>query len=208
MATLEDLRKRIQRLEDIKAIEQLQRIYGYYRDYADWQNIVDLFADKSEGVSVEIADMGVYKGKEGVKRFYIQLLGARPPRPGMLSIQMQVQGVVTIGEDGKTACGRWYGFAMEALPTASLHEGELRQTWTHGCYENEYVKEDGKWKIKKLHYSLIFRTPYEDGWLKTPVIGQLGPSREVPPDAPSTFYHPYPSRQRLPYHYKHPITEK
>jgi hypothetical protein len=206
MATLEELQSRIQRLEDIKAIEKLQRIYGYYRDYADWQKIVDLFSDSAE--SVEVADLGVYKGKKGVKKFYLELMGAEPPRPGMLSLQMNVQGVVTVNPDGRTASGRWYGWAMEALPAVSIHYGELRQTWTHGIYENEYVKENGKWLFKKLYYSLIFRTPYEDGWLKTPVIGQNGPSQEVPPDALSTNYHPYPSRWRPPYHYTHPITGK
>ena len=206
MATLEELQSRIQKLEDIKAIEKLQRIYGYYRDYADWQEIVDLFSDNAE--SVEVADLGVYKGKKGVKKFYLELMGAESPRPGMLSLQMNVQGVVTVNPDGRTASGRWYGWAMEALPAVSIHYGELRQTWTHGIYENEYVKENGKWLFKKLYYSLIFRTPYEDGWLKTPVIGQNGPSKEVPPDAPSTNYHPYPSRWRPPYHSTHPITGK
>jgi hypothetical protein len=206
MATLENLQARIQRLEDIKDVEKLQRIYGYYRDYAEWDKIVDLFSDDSE--SVEVADQGVYKGKEGVKRYYLRLLGGKPPKPGMLSLKMQLQGVVTISPDGRTANGRWYGWAMEAIPTASLHEGDLRQVWTHGLYENEYIKENVTWLFKKVHYNLIFRTPYEDGWLKTPVVAQLGQSAEVPPDAPPTAYHPYPSRQRLPYHYKHPVTGK
>ncbi|MGD0794624.1 MAG: nuclear transport factor 2 family protein [Dehalococcoidales bacterium] len=206
MATLQELQARIQRLEDVKAIEKLQRIYGYYRDYADWDKIVDLFSDKAE--SVEVADLGVYKGKAGVRRFYQKLLGAEAPGPGMLSLKMQLQGVITLDPDGQTASGRWYGWGMEALPAASLHHGELRQTWTFGVYENKYVKENGKWLFKKLLFSLTFRTPYEDGWLKTPVIGQNGPSKEVPPDAPPANYHPYPSRFRLPYHYMHPITGK
>ena len=36
MATLEELQARIQRLDDIKQVERLQRIYGYYRDYSEW----------------------------------------------------------------------------------------------------------------------------------------------------------------------------
>ncbi|HSW57273.1 MAG TPA: nuclear transport factor 2 family protein [Dehalococcoidales bacterium] len=206
MLTLESLQNRVRRLEDIKDIERLQGIYGYYRDYAEWDKIVDLYSERAD--SVEIADQGVYKGKEGIKRYYLKLLGAKPPRPGMLSLQIQLQGVITVSPDGNTARGRWYGWAMEALPTASIHEGELRQVWTHGIYENEYVKENGKWLFSKVHYSLIFRTPYEDGWLKTPVVGQIGPSLEVPPDAPPTAYHPYPSRRRVPYHYPNPVTGK
>jgi hypothetical protein len=208
MATLEELQERIQRLDDIKQIEQLQKIFGYYQDYGEWQKIADLFADSDP--SVEEADRGVYKGKESVRRYYIDLLGNgnKPPRPGILSILFQLQGVVTLDPGGKTAKGRWYGMGMEAKPTASLHEGELRQTWINGIYENEYVKEDGKWKIKHLHFNLTFRTPYEAGWLKVPVVGQNGPDPAVLPDAPSTSYAPYPSGYHVPVHFKHPVTGK
>ena len=72
MAPLEELQSRVQRLEDIKQIERLQRIYGYYRDYGEWEKIVDLFSDNAE--SIEVADHGVYKGKEGIRRYYIDLI--------------------------------------------------------------------------------------------------------------------------------------
>ena len=70
MATLEEIEKRLQRLNDIKEIERLQNIYGYYCDYFEFDKVVDLFSDNAE--SVEVGDHGVYKGKEGV-------------RPGMIS---------------------------------------------------------------------------------------------------------------------------
>jgi hypothetical protein len=206
MATLEELQARIQRLDDIKQVERLQKIYGYYLDYGEWQKIVDLFAD--DGPSVEEADRGAYRGKESVRRYYIDLLGngLRPRRRGLLSVLFQLQGVVSLEPGGRAARGRWYGMGMEAKPVASLHDGELRQTWINGIYENEYVKEGGLWKIKKLHFYLTFRTPFEDGWLKVPVVGQHGPDREVPPDAPPTVYEPYPSDYRVPIHFKHPVT--
>jgi len=209
MATVEELQKRIQRLEDIKQIERLQRIYGYYHDYEDWEKVVDLFSDNAD--SVEMADHGVYKGKESIRRYFIDLIkGGKDARPriGYMSIAMQMQGVVTVDPDGVNAKGRWYGFLAEARPTLSLHEGELRQLWAHGIYENEYIKENGKWLFKKLHFFLNFRTPYEDGWLKTPVVGHNGPSIEVPPDAPPTSFFPYPSGVHFPVHFKHPITGK
>ena len=150
MASLEELQRRIQRLEDVKQIERLQRIYGYYRDYGEWEKVVDLFSDDAE--SIEVADHGVYKGKEGIRKYYIDLIKGgkdRKPRTGLMSIAMQFQGVVTVDPDGKNAMGRWHGFLMEARPTLTLHEGELRQTWGHGIYENEYVKEAGTWKFMK-----------------------------------------------------------
>ena len=66
MLTLEGIQARVQRLEDIKQVEQLQRIYGYYRDSGEWEKVVDLFSDNAR--SVEVADHGVYKGKAGIRR--------------------------------------------------------------------------------------------------------------------------------------------
>jgi hypothetical protein len=207
-ATLEELQARIQRLDDIKQVEQLQKIYGYYMDYSEWEKVVDLFAD--DDPTVEEADRGVYRGKVGIRRYYVDLLGngGKPQRPGWLSIQFQLQGVVTIDVGATTAKGRWYAMGMEAKPTTSLHEGELRQTWISGVYENDYVKENGKWKIKKLHFYLTFRTPFEDGWLKVPVVGFHGPDPVAKPDEPTTVHSPYPSGYHVPVHYKHPITGK
>jgi hypothetical protein len=209
MATLEELAARLTRLNDMKQVEKLQYIYGYYRDYSEWQKVVDLFTE--DDPSVEIADYGVYKGKEGIRKFYIDLLGGGPgrkPCPGHLSILFQLQGVVTLEPGNNTAKGRWYGMGMEARSIVALHEGELRQTWIHGIYENEYVKEEGKWKFKKIHFNLNFRTPFEEGWLKVPVVGQLGPDLEIPPDEPPTAYYPYPSGYHVPFSFKHPITGK
>ena len=209
MATIEELEARIQRLDDIKQVEKLQRIYGYYRDYQDWEKVVDLWSDKAE--SIEVADHGVYKGKEGVRRYYIELIkGGKDakPRLGVMSIALQLQGVVSVEPGGTYAQGRFYGLLMEARPTLSLHEGELKQTWGHGIYENKYVKENGQWLFSKMHFFLNFRTPYEDGWLVTPVVGQNGPDPNIPPDAPPTQWHPYPEGYHFPILFKHPITGK
>ena len=98
MATLEGLQARITRLDDIKKIEDLQRIYGYYQDYGEWQKVVDLFTD--DDPSVEESDRGVYRGKESVRRYFIDLLGngGKPARPGWLNIMFQMQGVITVSE--------------------------------------------------------------------------------------------------------------
>ena len=200
------LEDRLRIVEDVKAIKKLQRIYGYYLDYGMWDEVVDLFSDNAE--SVEAADSGVFLGKAGVKRFFIGVMKANSvpkgaPPPGELHAAMIGQPVVSIAPGGNAAYGRWQSLEC----AAGLVEGTLRQYWAHGIYENEYVKENGKWKFKKLHFHLTFRTPYEDGWLKTPVIGSCThPS--VKPDKPSTNYRPYPEVATVPFHYKHPITGK
>lgn len=211
MPTLESIQARVTRLEDIKRIEHLQRIYGYYRDNAEWRKVVDLFSDNAE--SVEIADHGVYKGKAGVERFYIDLIQGgkdRAPRYGTLSIALQLQGVVTVDPDGVNAKGRWYGFMMEARPALSLHEGELRQTWGHGIYENEYVKEDGVWKFKKIRWHINFSAKAGTGFVKPERVAAIKPGSKLSGPEPNErdvrFSHAYPSGYIFPFHFDHPVT--
>ncbi len=67
-----DLARRAQRLDDEQAIENLQKIYGYYVDRRMWDEVADLFAANG---TIEMAQMGVYVGKARVRRF---LEPARP----------------------------------------------------------------------------------------------------------------------------------
>lgn len=194
---VEALEARIRLQEDIEEIKKVQRMYGYYLDNHMLDDAIDLFADAAE--SVEISDHGVFKGKGGIKRFFKEVLGkgGQQQPPWALYLVLQHQGVVNINPDRETAQGRWHGW----MAGVTSQSGIPRQFLGHGIYENEYVKEGGKWKIKKLYFNLTFRTPYEDGWLKTPVIGQL-PQGAVGSDEPPTAYKPYPSGYVVPCHWK------
>jgi hypothetical protein len=197
---MEELEAKVTHMEDIQEIEHLQRKYGYYFDTQRWADILDLFSDNTE--SVEIVDHGIFFGKEGVKKVYWDLIGGGGKRDFPAWVQfiiIQIGGVVTVNRDGKTAEGRWQTWLCEAKPYGAFP----RQEWLHGYYENKYIKEGGKWKFLKLHWNNTFCSPFEDGWLKTPLMGWM-PFAEA--DAPPTAFHPYPSGYHLPYHYKHPIT--
>jgi hypothetical protein len=75
----------------------------------------------------------------------------------------------------------------------------------HGVYENEFIKEDGKWMFKKIFYSLHYRSPIAEGWAETPMIASgIAPASDAPP----TAYHPYPDIQLVAFHWKHPISGK
>ena len=203
-AKIKELEEKVQTINNIEQIEKLQRIYGYYLDNNLAQEIVDLFSDSTE--SVEIANRGVYLGKAGVKRFFVQNQSA--PRPAwVMGRHRQLQGVVNVDPSGITAKGRWQclfmsvnDFNTPSVPTAY---------WGYGVYENEYIKENNKWLFKKMHFNRIFFTPFQDGWVKTPDIRpnsiELNPTK---PDKPPTAYHPYPEEFIVPFHYKHPVTGK
>ncbi|HZF29377.1 MAG TPA: nuclear transport factor 2 family protein [Gammaproteobacteria bacterium] len=184
-------------LEDGYAIEKLQRIYGFYTDKQLWTQAADLFAANG---SIEVGGRGVYVGKERVLAF-LTSNGPELPQPGRLFDQMQLQPIVHVAPDGRTGKGRWHMFAQEA------QHGEYAN-WGLGVFENEYVKENGVWKIARLHLFTTMYTPYEDGWAKT-AIPNSGPSAELPPDRPpSVGYAAYPAAFVVPFHYENPVSGK
>ncbi len=209
---LEELEKEVTRLEDIQAIENLERIYGYYFDTRQMDKIVDLFSENTE--SVEIESHGQYLGKEGVRKMYLVGAGRQsqtrpgetsisvPPRPrgfGGGTTIIQIGGVITLAPDGKTAKGRWHTWLAESFPFG----GVMGQYWLHGNYENKFAKENGKWLFTKLYWNTTFYTRFETGWMVQPVVGFLPmPAADNPP----TAFYPYPSGYHLPYSFPHPIT--
>ena len=189
------LAQEVQLLEDENAIENLQRIYGFYIDKGFWSEAGDLFA--AEG-TIEVGGSGVFAGKSRVLE-YLRSLGAEFPQEGRLYDQMQLQPIVHVAPDGRTAKARWHLFSQEAI------HGEHAR-WGTGVYENEYIKQDGVWKISSLRLFTTMLTPYEDGWGKT-ALPMPGPIPGLPPDQPpSVTYEAYPAAFVAPFHFENPVS--
>jgi hypothetical protein len=195
-ATLEELAQRLARIEDARAVEYLHNAFSYYLDRWQWDDVADLFADHG---SIELAQRGVYVGKARVRAF-LDLFGPQGLRQGELFDHVQYQPVVTVAADGRTAKARVRELAMEG------RYGE-EATIGGGIYENEYVKENGVWKIAKVHLYTTFIADLERGWARGP---RPAPSTSLvlPPDAPpSVRYQSFPLYfAELPFHYPHPVT--
>ncbi len=189
------LQAEVTNLEAENAIENLQGIFGFYYDKNQWQQAADLFTDDA---TLEWGGSGVYAGKARILA-WLQSHGPEGPQEGVLNDQMQLQPIVTVAPDGKSAQARWHLFSQEARHGVDHH-------WGTGVYENEYRFEDGVWKISKLKLYSSMKTPYEDGWGKT-ALPRSTPSTELPPDAPpSTAYENYPAVFVPPFHYDNPVT--
>lgn len=204
-ADLAAQQRRVQELEDIEAIERLQHIYGYYVDKMLWSKVVALF---SEDCEVEIAGRGVYCGLEQANVVFRKLVGglvdrggsaAEGPAPGVLHNHIQLQGVVHVTPDGRTAKGRWRALIQVGVLGKMAH-------WAEGPYEMEYVKREGKWLIRVLRWFPTFYTPYEEGWGKKGL--PMSPmSADFPPDRPPTYrFESYPGVFVPPFHFRHPVT--
>jgi hypothetical protein len=201
-ARLTSIQHRSERVRDINDIETLQREYGYYTDKMLWEQVLDLF---SADATLEIGLSGVYSGKDSIRRYLYSLSGGKQgPIEGVLYEHMQFQPVITLSEDGQSAKGRW-----QALIQTGIYGSGSGGQWGEGPYENEYVREDGVWKIRKIHWYATFFAPYEGGWLHPDeeALKAYSTGRDVTPDIPATGeYPPYPAASIPPFHFSNPVT--
>jgi hypothetical protein len=195
--------KELTTLKDIEAIKKLQKAYGYYVEHMMAQEIIDCFSDSPDVVLNWIE--GQFLGKEGVRRYFDRW---REPNPDFLHQVMPIAGIIDVDPGGKTAKGRWYAFGAIFIPGDT---GVMR-SFVGGIYENEYIKEHGKWKILKINWIIPYAVRIGEGWatpeqVAAPIL--KGEFRDPEPDIPFTKSDPrYVSGYIFPFHYKHPVTGK
>jgi len=142
----------------------------------------------------------VYIGKERARKLMQYMpSGSTGLTEGTLQNHLQLQGVIHVAPDGKTAKGRWRAL----IQTAQWQKGAMMG---EGPYEMDYRKEDGVWKISKLHWYVTYQAPYEKG----PAMGRTpfpGVSQDFPPDLPPTeVYDSFPGVYVPPFHYDNPVS--
>lgn len=220
-AKLEALEKRMNELEhalgieqDVNAIRRVQYAYGFFIDKSQYDEVVDLFAEDGEVWFLG----GVYKGKAGVRRLYIERFRTHftdnhnGPRYGWLLDHPQMQMIINVAPDRKTAKVR--GRSMMQAGTHESAAGQQRQWWEGGIYENHYVREDGVWKLSRLAYFPHWHGSFQEGWGKTPIDFIPMPTVTYPEDplGPDELITPaprlWPATDVVPFHYNHPVTGK
>ena len=192
-ARLADLDRRITRLEDANQVEIVQRTYGYFVDKAQWTQLSELFTDDA---TLEIGGRGVFVGKAHVLEYMHRAFGTDGVKEGSIINHMQFQPIADIDPDGVHAKQRMRAFVMS------------NGGWGIPLYENEYRKENGVWKISKLHGPFTMYTSW-DGWAKAATPNTRPESFGEPPDLPPTVvYLTYPSYYIVPFHYPNHVTGK
>ena len=194
-ARLGDLAGRAQRLTDEIDVTNLQHAYGYYVDRKMWDDVADLFTVDG---TMEIGQQGVYAGRARVRRALDQF-GAQGLREGELNDHIQLQTIVTVLPDGRTARVRGTEIGMIGVNGRSA-------IWSESTFENVFVKQGGVWKIKTLHLYPRFIVDAEKGWAKDarPVPG---PIKALPSTrGPSEKYDIYPKFYVPPFHFVNPVT--
>jgi hypothetical protein len=188
------------RLADYDELRNLQQVYGYYFDKALWDQVIDLFTDDAQ---LEVGAQGRFIGKASIRKYLLGLTGGKQGlAEGQLNNHFQLSPVITLSNDGQSARARW---------RLMLEDGQLgvQGNWGAGIYENEYVKQDGVWKIHRLHLSVKFYAPYEAGWTRaTPQLNARYGKSTAKPDQPNKSPMPgWPVAFEAKMHYGNPARD-
>ncbi len=188
---LDELEARIARLEGLNQIERLQRTYGYFVDKRQWTQLAELFA---ENATLEIGGKGIFIGKHRVLEYMQVAFGEEELAETGMANHMQFQPVVNMAPDGQTAWMRSRAYVMG---------------WGLPLYENEFIIEDGVWKISRLSGPFTMYSNWHQGWEHFGLENTWPAKFDPPPDLPpSTVYLTYPAYYIAPFHYPNPVTGK
>ena len=202
------LERKLALLEDAREIANQQARYIYYLQSHQYEQITDMFA-RDEEVSIEMDNLGKFVGREKVVDVFLKVLKPLYTMKGAMGLHMLTTPIVEVHPDGTRAWGMWHTLGCNTQPdfvahdTAIKSDPELLAMWQQGKYFIDFIKERGEWKWKNFRWYVNFRTPFDQGWVKRPVTGNLSiVAKLIPgcptPDAPSD-YHPFSPADLNPY---------
>lgn len=131
-STLEDVRQRLQITEDIREIEQLHYRYVNNLSFAQYDQLVELFAEDST-----IDFPPIVKGKESITKHYKEGIATRHVGK---EHDLLVHPLVTMVETDK-ARGYWLLYM----------KSETFPDWLQRVMETEYIRENGAWKFSYIY---------------------------------------------------------
>jgi hypothetical protein len=184
------------RSADILEILNLHARYNYYLEQGRFDLVwEECITHKDPRAKVELTDSGVYEGLDKVKRIFMNAANKKPiQQRGVMPTLFIATPLVVVSKDGKTAKGQWHVFGPHAMKVTPYPGDEQKLTayWFFGKYDDEFVKEDGKWKFLSLRSIVWFRSPIDQGWLKQQDCRRIPTYEDFPPDKPPviTVYHP------------------
>jgi len=158
-SALDDLARDVDRTESLRAVLNLQRVYAQHAQAGSWNAVGALFAADGRFVfDGLIKPEQTIKGPSAIAAFLRARYGGgyEGLKADGLSTMMIDAPVANLSADGTSAQVRWETWTFHGAAGQARVEG--------GVFENEYVRQDGVWKIATVHYYPEFDGPYDTGW--------------------------------------------
>jgi CubicO group peptidase (beta-lactamase class C family) len=155
-----ELARDVGRVESLRAIKTLQRLYAQYAQYGLWDEIGALFAPGAQfSFDGQVRQGQTMTGPAEIAAFLRARYGGGHEglEPGDTRLMMIEQPVVMLAPNGREATGRWAVLIFLGGSGKAAIEG--------GIFVNDYrMAGDGKWRIAGARYFPQYSGPYETGW--------------------------------------------
>lgn len=154
-----ELRAKVQSFQDMEAVKQLHIRYVNALTFADWEEVVNCFAQD--------AVLAVFMGREpivgidAIRDAFMNEIAKSDKHVGK-EANLTLHPIVTV--DGDTAKGNWMIYFI-----TQPDPNETTLQLVQGIYDMEYKKENREWKISYIKWTARFA---------------LGPTGVLPEDGP------------------------
>jgi len=159
--TVDELARRLGRLEDVRAIEQLKYKYAAYcDDYYDPEGIASLFTE--DGRWVVDGEGGTMTGHDEIKAHFRAL-----SEKITWAQHYMIAPKVELSEDGQAAVGRFYLLCLCTIERTD-DPAEKDAVILTLNYTDQFVKRAGTWYFQELLGSTHQVSNWDQGWVKQP----------------------------------------
>jgi hypothetical protein len=178
------LEREVGRAQAVGQIQNLINRMQYYHSINKDKLIYEkIFAHKAPDIRLHFGEQGYWEG-EGVKMVSTMEMGPSPAgedaRKGQMIMHLMLQPVIEIAGDGKTAQATFWAAGIMAMRDRKT--GGAGCSWEWNRYGDDFIKEDGEWKLWHHHVYPLFRIGYDDKW-----ADQFKPKAGMPEGAGMKF---------------------
>lgn len=213
METLEkelaELRKQVQRQQDVQDIQKVMAAYEYLHYPITFPEKIQLFALDMPDVSFDVGDSGEFVGREGIEHIFLKILGNARFAKDAFFYHSIASPYIEVADDGKTARAVFMSPGLETFfghhnHTRAEGEDKLTAYWCWGKYSADFIKIDGVWKIWHLKWWRDLRCDFYKSWVDdTEALGdqasyqkRADAAPDMPFHKPMKFHQPYQSGVR------------
>lgn len=139
------LEQRLQRLEDLEEIRQLDATYCRLLDNGDWSELVDLFTADGEFIGLDKV-----RGHDELRRFFSGLADG-----GLTAFWHYVTNheILLDGHSAQVRSALWQPCVQDGVPHVAA-----------GRYHDHLVRLDGRWRYRSKQVAFDYFAPLTDGW--------------------------------------------
>lgn len=158
--------QKVERLWDLHEVENLMGRYAYLHTAHKHEETAELFDLDREDVWVECGGLGVYKGPEGIRKFFCEWHHSlEGDLAGTLNVHTLTSPVIEIAEDGQTAKAVWISPGVETRRI--LPDAKLEAIWIWGKYAVDFIRnKSGQWKFWHFTITNDFMCDYHHSWVE------------------------------------------